>query len=326
MAEECWLVYPAYHTIAFRKANTETLGETRTVSPRWQLASETSRKAEPPEIKPYVPEFMPARLHALEYKFPPFREEAYGEELEPELPFRLSKATIDEITDPRVVCATHYGSSKQDKAANEDFALSAVIRAEPEREYAFVAVADGVSTRTLWAARTARIACLGAYEAMRTLLSRPGQLSGPNAETVLRERITGTIRRRLEEDKMRLEAAGVVPADWNPATYDKFKNQRDMWYRSTLLFGIAGPDGGLIGWAGDGGIRRLIRGDGASGKNLDELQIMQAEDGIELTNYVSLDFQPGHISMGRFSHDGRQASHYLFASDGLDKTLHPPCQ
>lgn len=110
---------------------------------------------------------------------------------------------VDEIFDPRGVAATYFGPP-QEKASNEDFALSAIIRATDGTFYSFAAVADGVSTRTFWAARAARLSCLTAYWSLSCLLTGDLDLGDPKAAEQLMDRFTDDLRETLDADRQGL--------------------------------------------------------------------------------------------------------------------------
>jgi Protein phosphatase 2C len=347
-----WLVYPAFHTVAFRKKKSPSVAteadgseappevhtarlsgsEHGRTGPRENLVERLARQqpsyeqptphieapeagaAHPPEPddKTEPPQFLflPDELSNPDHEFAK----------EPPLPITLSTAEIEELQDERVVVATHFGPKDQEKASNEDFALGGVLKLRSQGEFAFAAIADGVSTRTFWAARTARIACLTTYKVVRGLLEDGLDLSDPDAIATITGTLAPEIEDRLKADGRRLERAGTVPAGWNPATYRKYKGDLTMWYRSTLLFGVAGEKGSVIGYAGDGAIRTLVMPEGGAGAMIEKC-FLRAGDTGQLSNYVSLAFKAAEIQGGRFLHDGRGATHVLLGSDGLDKTL-----
>jgi hypothetical protein len=239
---------------------------------------------------------------------------------EPPLSLLLSDKELSELTDPRVCAAAHFGPPKQEKESNEDFAIAAIIGIKDGEEYSFAAVADGVSTRTFWSARTARIACLGAYKAVRKCLRGgldPG--SEKNHAEVIAQ-VAASIDEALANDARLLSTNNSVPTGWDSVVYEKHRGDTAAWYRSTLLFGVLGASGGLIGITGDGGVRALLVENRRS-YSPTELRIMFAEAGRDLTSYVGLGFSASDISVIPMRSSERLATHVIFASDGLDLTL-----
>lgn len=282
-----WLAFPAHHAAAFRQAGIGGRAVER-ANPQFWLAPER------PD-------------HALDD--------------EPALPFLLSEEEIDELRDERLAAATHFGPVAQDKASNEDFAVTAVIDLGPDRVFGFAALADGVTTRTFWSGRAARIACLGAYRAFRALLGAGFDPGDENKASRASTAVARMIGRCLSRDYANLERAKAVPAGWDPDTYQRYKHDLTLWYRSTLLFGLVGPTGGLIGFSGDGGIRGLIVSDEATARDPVERRIFHSIEGVPLSAYVSFGFDPNEITLRRITSEGRDATHVLFASDGVDKAL-----
>jgi len=68
-------------------------------------------------------------------------------------------ADLRQTTDT-IAAATAFGPDGQEKASNEDFALASCGKDAAGRDVAIGIVADGVSTKTFWPARSARIATL----------------------------------------------------------------------------------------------------------------------------------------------------------------------
>ena len=239
---------------------------------------------------------------------------------EPALSLLVSDEELRELRDPRLAAATHYGPAVQEKASNEDFALSAVIRTCSGREFAMAAVADGVSSRTFWSARTARIACLGVYKALRQCVSAGIDPGDEETHQQLAKQVAATIDAALIRDGVALEAHGSVPMGWDPFIYDKHKRDAAAWYRSTLLFGVVGDKGGMIGITGDGGVRGLLVDDSDQNEPI-ELRVMFAEAGRDLTSYVSRGFSHSDIRVLPLRSSERLATHVIFATDGLDLTM-----
>jgi hypothetical protein len=241
-------------------------------------------------------------------------------ELEPPLSLLLSDEELAELGDQRLAAATHYGTANQDKASNEDFALSAVLRSPDRSEFSFAVVADGVSTRTFWSARAARLACIGTFKAVRACLAEgidPGQ---EDRHAEIAERVANFIRQALAIDADKITASDVVPSGWDRSIYEKHRGDAAAWYRSTLLFGVMGANGGVGGLTGDGGVRGLLLQDKQASEPL-EMRVMSAETGRELTSYVSRTFSRADITLLPLRSAERLATHVILTSDGLDLSL-----
>lgn len=279
-----WFVYPARHSVAFV-----------------------------PFTDPAAPDFA-----GIRYLVP----EDNGCVAPGEIPLlrHFSTDELAELFDQRAVSATAFGPP-QDKAANEDFALSAIIATEG-RSYAFAAVADGVSRRTFWAARTARIAALTAYWSIASELAGHADLADDTAPQTIVERMAADIREALLADRAMLTRIGAVPADWSEAVYRRRAADTSMWYRSTLLVAVIGADGGFIAAAGDGGLRAIIERRKGWSTTFQETALLKSVEGEPLKHFVDDTLSAARFQIYRINTaDGRQATHILMASDGIDTTL-----
>jgi hypothetical protein len=242
-----------------------------------------------------------------------------AESLEPPLSLTLCEDEIRELRDSRLAAAAHYGPAAQEKASNEDFALSAVIRTEGG-EFAFAAVADGVSTRTFWSARAARIACIGTYKAVRECLLSGMDPADESKHLDIAERVAAFVDQAFTDDCLALTESQSIPNGWDRTIYEKHNGNVSAWYRSTLLFGLIGKNGGVIGITGDGGVRGLLIENGKAREPV-ELRVMFSEAGKDLSSFVSRGFSKTDIQLLPLRSRERQATHVIFSSDGLDLTL-----
>jgi hypothetical protein len=223
-----------------------------------------------------------------------------------------------------VIAATHYGPPPpiQDKSENQDFSLSAIIRDPKGREWAYVSVADGVSTRTFWPARASRIACIVAYQVIRRFIlencDRPDQQNQSLFEN-LRGQLGVELQNYLKRDQANLKEAGIAPASWSAETYKKFIERDQLWYNSTLLLALLGPQYGLVLYAGDGGIELVNHYNSGAPECL---TILKTEDTLAIDSFVSLAIT-GRNFAGRtifYSDQIKRVDVYL-SSDGVDRTL-----
>jgi hypothetical protein len=251
---------------------------------------------------------------------------------EPPLPIRLSSGEVKELVSngnksrsTTVVAATFYGPDTQEKKSNEDFALSALIKDAKQGEWAFAAVADGVGTKTFWAARTSRIACLAAFKVIRQFI-----LSSPDtADTTLerlREDLVEALRVHLHRDKQKLLSyKHIVPSNFSPESYHHFLDRDELWYNSTLLVTVLGPDYGFIIRAGDGGIELLktIKNRDQEGpETIDRKTVLISTDDVSIGTFVSLGVSTKDFALARITYDENLSKIDVYlSSDGVDRTL-----
>ncbi len=288
-----WLCYPAYHGLA--------------------IVRPTAAASSPRFGGEMVQTFLPASDEGAEDRV-----------LAGELPLsiRLTDEEYRLLTvrthDLAIAAAgTIYGPSNQDKQTNEDFALSTVLTSEAGEEYAFGAVADGVSTKTFWAARTSRIACLIAFREIR----RHIQLARP-LETLesLRGRLCESLRTALASERDFLRRHGAVPPGWSLENYGRYQERDELWFNSTLLLGCLGETGGLVVWAGDGGIclRKIPSSNLASPSTN---MVLQSKEESTITSFVSLRVKETDFQAARVHYDDVSAVDLYLSSDGVDRTL-----
>ncbi|MBP2227674.1 hypothetical protein J2847_000956 [Azospirillum agricola] len=210
---------------------------------------------------------------------------------------------------------------EQDKSRNEDAALSAVIRGKDGDVYSFAAVADGVSTRTFWAERASRLACVAAYRATRTFLWEHG-LSVAGVREHFPGHLARVVRAALHSDRDWLRSMpDVSPPDWAPDLYRRYEERDDFWYNSTLLVTCLGRECGLVYWVGDGAV--LIDKTAPQTEPVRN-HALRSDETLEISSFVSLsapmDFVGGPIN---YTVNETRASgiRVLLGSDGLDRTL-----
>lgn len=241
---------------------------------------------------------------------------------QPELSVRLTREHLEELLHPqRAVALTCFGpeGGVQEKASNQDFALSARIEDSKGRIWDFAAVADGVSTLTFWPERASRIACLVAYQVLRRKILEES-FDWERFREFLRSDLAEELRRQLTSDReLLLRRPEVVPSTFSATSYRKNYDNPNLWYNTTLLVSIFGPYGGLLIWAGDGGI--WVRKMKSNSQVPEDKEHLRSGDDVELNDFVSLavsrrDFKGGVIDF----RDLDSVSLFL-ASDGFDRTL-----
>lgn len=242
---------------------------------------------------------------------------------QPPLALRLRGHEVAELSDAMAggpFAITCFGP-EQDKSRNEDAALSAIIRGPDGSAFSFAAVADGVSTRTFWAERASRLACIAAYRAVRTFLW-DHEFSDAGVRRHFAARLTEWVRSALRSDRDWLRSMPEVsPPDWAPDLYRRYAGRDDFWYNSTLLVTCLGPLCGLAYWVGDGAV--VID---KTAPNVEPVhnQALRSDADLEISSFVSLlapmDFVGAPVS---YAVNETQAAgiHVLLGSDGIDRTL-----
>ncbi len=240
---------------------------------------------------------------------------------QPPLPLELEEAELKELTDPRRPAAfTDFGPQGQDKASNQDFALSALIPDTSGNQWIFAAVADGVSGKTFWPERSSRIACLVAYRVFRQHVREEG-LDHSKPPTTLRTTLATKIRHLFEKDRDGiLEYPDLLPSTFAKEQYEKRKSDDALWYNSTLLCAVLGPETGLILWAGDGGIH-LVRQDEGTAHAPQESKILSCSKATAIDDFVSLAVGPGDFKGTIIRLDKTRPVSLFLSSDGFDRTL-----
>lgn len=184
-------------------------------------------------------------------------------------------------------CGQHAASffgPPQDKADNEDFALAAALSTPSNVPCFMAAVADGVSTRTFWPQRAARLACLGALRVFARH-AHNGASTDESAIKTLRIELTSTLHHLLSRDRRSLLRRQFVPPDWRPDVYRRHVKKLEYWYNSTLIIAFATPAATILFWTGDGGIAIAKHyHDGP----IQNSQPLQSTSDLTVTNVVSL--------------------------------------
>ncbi|PWC82495.1 hypothetical protein TSH100_23635 [Azospirillum sp. TSH100] len=253
---------------------------------------------------------------------------------QPPLVIRLSGEELREMSDGvagRPLAVTCFGPP-QDKSRNEDAALSAVIRGPDNECYSFAAVADGVSTRTFWAERASRLACVAAYRTTREFIWDGLLENGEAVRQSFRDRLSQAVLDLLKADReWLLDHPDATPPDWAPDLYGKYSDRTEFWYNSTLITACLGPRRGIAFWAGDGAVliskhpKQPMDQTGGGSLNCP----LRSNDNLEITSYVSLavpmNFVGGSIEYAIDQGGGERTDagrvRVLLGSDGLDRTL-----
>lgn len=234
---------------------------------------------------------------------------------QPPLAIALSAAEVEAVAagaECGLMAATIFGPP-QDKADNEDFALTAVIRS-PAGPYLFAAVADGVSTRTFWPQRAARLAC---FTALRQCIAHVAGGCGASEADVkrLRTELPAALVAMLEQDRKLLR--NTVPPDWSEPTFKRNQKKAEHWYNTTLLVALAGPDGIVLLWAGDGGIaieKRQGQGAAVTSRPLSSTADMEVVNVVSLSGNIQ--FAAGRVART----DSLSEVVVRLSSDGADRT------
>jgi Protein phosphatase 2C len=218
------------------------------------------------------------------------------------------------------VVASCYGppEPEQEKLSNQDFALSAVITDPSQSEWHFAAVADGVSTRTFWPERAARLACLAAYKVTRAFITN-GEVENQEALGRFRAALCTHLREAFLADREIIAASKLTPCGWDPAIYRDRGKSDEYWYNTTLLIGVLGPAWGFLTWAGDGAIR-LVKTEGDSEE---ERIVLETDERLTIDQFASIGVSPTQFRAARISYptDNSGAVEVYLSSDGLDRTL-----
>jgi Protein phosphatase 2C len=221
-----------------------------------------------------------------------------------------------------VLAATDFGSPSQDKPSNQDFALAASIRVQRPggvaSAFQFAAIADGVTTRTLWPERSARIAALSAWRVARRHLEADRGFSH-QAFDKFREALVSSIRSDLEADMAMLLSSDqeIVPPGWAADTYRHFKKNRDLWYNSTLLVTLVGPDAGFVMTCGDGGV--VVRK--TEGGETKSVVVVRSTDEVSVSGVVSLAADAMRFRQTRISLTPDTRLEVVMSTDGVDRSL-----
>lgn len=242
---------------------------------------------------------------------------------QPPLSLLLNDAEVNELRS-RVpsgpVVATCYGppEPEQEKISNQDFALSAVIQTRAQAVWSFAAVADGVSTRTFWPERAARIACLSAYKTIRAFVNN-GEIEQQESLGQLRTALCDDLRGAFIADRKIIVTSTLTPFGWDPAVYRDRGKSDEYWYNTTLLICALGPIWGFLTWAGDGAIC-LVKSDTTSEE---ERTVLETTESLTIEQFVSLGVGPNQFRAARISYpEGASGAVQIYLStDGLDRTL-----
>jgi hypothetical protein len=222
------------------------------------------------------------------------------------------------------LAATDIGPDEQDKPSNQDFALAATFRLDADDAptvYQFAAVADGVTTRTLWPERSARLAVFAAWRVARRHVEAHRGFSHEAFER-FRDDLVQEIRAVLEADMVTLLTAGpsgtgLVPPGWAPDTYEQFKDRRELWYNSTLLVCLVGAEAGFIATCGDGGlvVRKTENSESKS------VVVVRSVDDLSVSGVVSLGPDALQFRQTRTLLTADTRLEIILSTDGVDRSL-----
>lgn len=243
---------------------------------------------------------------------------------QPPLGLKLSEAEARNLIDDtigaaHVLAATDVGPLGQDKASNQDFALAATIRASHRGRttgYQFAAVADGVTTRTLWPERSARLAVFAAWRAARQHVEAGRDFSHQSFD-LFRDHLIGEIRRCLETDHNILLRAGQIPSGWSEDAYRQFRERGELWYNTTLHVVLVGPEAGFALSCGDGGL--VVRKH--KNRETKSVVLVRSTDDLSVSGIVSLGPDSMRFRQTRITLDQGTSLDIIVATDGVDRSL-----
>lgn len=240
---------------------------------------------------------------------------------EPPLAFALTDEEMAALTRDHsaatlnaAVAATIYGPANQDKQSNEDFAIATVV----DGEWAFAALADGVTQKTFWAARTARIACLVAFRTFRRFVQSSDGTTDQSL-TSFRTELATALQQALAEEKRHLLERVAVPPRFDADLYRRVRGRDDLWFNSTLLVAALGEYCGFVLWAGDGGI--VVKKTYRDGTPPEEKVALTSTDDVSLATHVGLGVTPNQFTLRRLDYQNLSCIEVFLASDGVDRTL-----
>ena len=227
---------------------------------------------------------------------------------------------FDSASSDRVAAATDIGPVGQDKGSNQDFALAATFHlrdsAGQRRKVQFVAVADGVTTRTFWPERSSRLAALVAWQ-----VAREHAKSGDFSRDGL-ERLRNVLVRRLSEamaqDRNLIINSGTVPTGWDPALFRSLQGRAEYWYNSTLIVAMAGADGGFVLSCGDGGAvvtKRSVPGESKT------FVLVRSTDDLSVSGVVSMTPDAMRFKSTLVRIEPGDFLEITLSSDGVDRSL-----
>jgi hypothetical protein len=230
------------------------------------------------------------------------------------LPRGLTQDDLDAFSADSVDAATHFGIVGQDKKSNQDFACAAAWDAD-DRRLRFAAVADGVSTKTFWAARGARIAALAAYmraraDGARLLDAMHDDAAFEVARETFIANLSQDLRVALEADRAVLEK--LTDPEWSDSIFARFRSRIDWWHQTTLLFALADDTGWIAFVAGDGALIAA----GPDGARI----VCNSPDTLRIERFVSHDVSPAMFLCER-SAPGEVPRELMVMTDGPDRTI-----
>lgn len=245
-----------------------------------------------------------------------------GQYIEFSTEIKLSEDDINNLSrnDSFSFSFTHYGPEQQDKPTNQDFALSGGF----DDESKFAILADGISNGVAFAQRGAQLSCFAAYRCLEklhsTMAERQGLALSETDVSKFRSELASTIKAYLHGDREYLlevfgENSGKHPPNIAKSVWEtKFRDHEDRWYGNTLIVSYAAPYGGLIVYAGDGGII-VMKSDERT------TEVMRSDESSILQSYISSGVSELHL-MGAVIEpdDTTDFLEIITVTDGVDRT------
>jgi hypothetical protein len=241
------------------------------------------------------------------------------------LPFELTDEEFSclRFDGPQAVCATCYGPDSQDKSTNQDFGISGVISAPGVADLSFGIVCDGVSTGSFWSQRGAQIAAFGAFCALRRYwidTARRGRRLDNDDARAFKRMMVEEVRDLVCKDRDHLlYSMQGIPEDFASQVFERNKDRREAWHNSTVIVTALSELGGLVAFAGDGGI--YLRKTRSSGEIEATKCILGSSDEMEINSFVSPEFAEKDVRVGVISVEGCVSAEIVACTDGVDRTL-----
>jgi hypothetical protein len=231
----------------------------------------------------------------------------------------LDYMLMSEDHNVNAVAATCFGP-KQDKIHNEDFALAAILPGA-NGPVAFAAIADGVSLKTFWPERSARLACFVAYKVARTMITKSEYWEHPSLlPKIFQSTLLDELKKSLTQDHRILSETAAVPLDWHPGLFKKYETDLTLWYNTTLLVAMVDSRRCLTSSAGDGGI---VLQHWRSLDNLGKVDVLLAStDAMEIDEWVALTRDTKfNIRLLELAESRQDVTTVYLATDGVDRSL-----
>ncbi|SDZ73334.1 hypothetical protein [Rubrimonas cliftonensis] len=254
--------------------------------------------------------------------FPPSRSDHF-------LPYQIRLPV--ELTDDDMAAIDYDGDGslgatvfgpEQEKHSNQDFCVCGAIADDRGRRLSFSVVCDGVSTGAFWTQRGAQVASFSAYAVLKQMwregMSSAERITEAHVEA-FRERCAERIAAAIKADRSNLlyDVHGYPP-DFAARVFLKNRDGMDVWHHSTIIVAAVAHNGGLIAFAGDGGVSLLRR---SRGGEESVRSILRSTDDLAISKFVSPMVRASDIAAGVIDTTDVEHVQITTCSDGVDRTL-----